>query len=99
MDNTNDTQALIDSANALIQKVQSDQETMDGFFRAENLNPEKVRQVLGEALTDEARAQAEAEFQADLDAIEQDVAEESARLSFKSPQDLTPPSPDINMIV
>lgn len=99
MNKTDDTQALIEAAEALIQKVQSEQENIDGFYRAENLDPEKVQQTLNDSLTDETRAQAAAEFQADLDAIEQEVAEESARLSFKSPQTSSPLSPDIRMIV
>lgn len=99
MENTNDTQALIDAANALIEKIQGEQEDIDGFYRAENLNPEKVRHVLDEAMTDEARAKAEAEFQADLDAIEREVAEESARLSFQESPKPPSQSPDINMMV
>lgn len=101
MDTTDDTQKLIQSANDLVARIQADHESTESFYRAENLDPDKVRDVLDAALNDETRARAQAEFQADLDAIEQEVAEEAARLSFaaRDTGPASPHAPDINMMV
>ncbi|HLU14364.1 MAG TPA: hypothetical protein VKZ71_00875 [Burkholderiaceae bacterium] len=99
MENMNDPQAVIDAANALIEKVQQGQDDIDAFYRAENLDPEKVNHILEQSMTDEIRAKAQQEFDADMEAVEREVAEEAARRSFQNSS--TPPSgsPDINMMV
>lgn len=59
-------------------------ERSDDFYREQGLDPEKVRAVTAERLGPKEKAEAEALFRQDLEAVEAEVAQEMARQSFAS---------------
>lgn len=59
-------------------------ERADDFYRDQGLDPEKVRAVTAARLGPKEKAEAEALFRQDLEAIETEVAQEMARQSFAS---------------
>jgi hypothetical protein len=73
---------IVKEAEALVQQAQQSLDASDAFYRAQGLDPAKVKSVLAAQATDKDRAEAQATFQKDLDAVEREVAEEAARLSF-----------------
>lgn len=95
MDDTADTDlpGLIAAADTLIKKIQTQQEELERFYQAENLDPEKLRRTLDDALTSSARARVQAEFQADMEAVEQDVIHEAARLALDRREAAHPADP------
>ncbi|MCY1511871.1 hypothetical protein D9M68_463120 [compost metagenome] len=60
-------------------------EQADEFYRDQGLDPEKVRAVSAERLGPKERAEAEALFRQDLEAVESEMAQELARQSFAAP--------------
>ncbi|MCX5590266.1 hypothetical protein [Alcaligenes endophyticus] len=87
---TNQSEATILAAQALIQKIQSEHQSLHEFYTAEGFNPEKTGQLLEQALNEQAKAQIQTQLDTDLRDVEQEVAEESARLAFaQSPAPLT----------
>lgn len=60
-------------------------ERADEFYRDQGLNPDKVRAVSAERLGPKEREEAEALFRQDLEAVENEVAQELARQSFAAP--------------
>lgn len=85
MPNAKDAQQLIRDANELVATAKQSLEAADEFYRSQGLNPEKVRAVLAEKLDDKGAAQARAQFEEDMEAVEREVAEEAARASFAAP--------------
>ena len=73
---------VVKEAEALVQQAQQSLDASDAFYRSQGLDPAKVKSVLAAQTTDKDRAEAQAAFQKDIDAIEREVAEEAARLSF-----------------
>lgn len=59
-------------------------EQSDDFYREQGLDPEKVRAVTAQQLGPKEKAEAEALFRQDMEAIESEVAQEMARLSFSA---------------
>lgn len=57
-------------------------ERSDDFYREQGLDPERVRAVAADRLGPKEKAEAEALFRQDLEAVEAEVAQEMARLSF-----------------
>lgn len=90
MPNPQDTpETLMAQAQALIDRVERDIESTAEFYRREGLDPDKVRKTLEDTLTAEQRQQAQQAFQADMEAVEQEVQEEAARRSFGKPAPAT----------
>lgn len=79
------TETLMAEAQALIDRVERDMEATAAFYRREGLDPDKVRETLDGSLTVAQRQQAQQAFQADMEAVEQEVQEEAARRSFGKP--------------
>lgn len=79
------TESLLAKAQALIDQVQRDLDTSDDRLRSQGLDPQKVRSTLQAQLTSQTRDQAQAAFEADMAAVDQEVGEERARASFATP--------------
>ena len=73
---------IVKEAEALVQQAQQSLDASDAFYRAQGLDPAKVKSVLQAQTGDKERAEAQAQFQKDLDDVEREAAEEAARLSF-----------------
>ncbi|WP_315124575.1 hypothetical protein [Comamonas antarctica] len=83
MPNPQDTpETLVARAQELIDRVQRDMASTEEFYRREGLDANKVRATLEDSLTVAQRLQAQQAFQADMEAVEQEVREEAARQSF-----------------
>lgn len=67
---------------ALIKEVQARLSETDEFYRSRGLDPEKVRTMLEDNPDARWAAEARAAIEADMAAIEQEVAEEKARADF-----------------
>ena len=80
-DNPND---IVARTQALIDTIQSQLAQVDEFYRGQGLDPQKVRVVLKAQSTPASQAQAREAFDADMQAVEQEVSEEQARLSFNT---------------
>lgn len=78
-------ESIMAQAEALIQQVQRDLEAPDVFYRSLGLDPQKVRATLAEQLTPELRAQAQQQFENDVQKIEEESRQELARASFAAP--------------
>lgn len=76
---------IVARAQALIDKAQNDLAQTDAFYRAEGLDPEKVRSVLATQLDLKGIEAAQKAFQEDMAAVDQEVKEEQARASFAAP--------------
>lgn len=85
MSNRRDAQQLIQEAGELVAAAQQALDASDEFYRSQGLDPEKVRAVLAENLDEKGAAQARAQFEQDMEAMEREVAEEAARASFAAP--------------
>jgi len=72
-------EALMARAQELIDKVERDMAATAEFYRQEGLDADKVRETLEDCLTVQQRQQAQQAFQADMEAVEQEVREEAAR--------------------
>lgn len=75
---------IVARAQALIEQVQRQLDQADDFYRSQGLDPHKVHIVVQAQSTAETRAKAQAAFEEDMQAIEQEVAEGRARLAFDS---------------
>jgi hypothetical protein len=83
MDKETDVKALIESAEAAIREVENSMRSVsESFYRDNDLDPENMKDQLESVATDESRAQALAQFQADMEAAENEATEEMARRSF-----------------
>lgn len=80
-DNSND---IVARTQVLIDEVQRQLAQNDEFYRSQGLDPLKVRIVLTAQSTPQIEAQARDAFDADMQAVEQEVREEQARLSFNA---------------
>lgn len=78
-------EAMMAQAQALIERVQSDLAASEDLLRSQGLDPVKVRETMLDLLTIQGREQAQQAFQADMDAVEQEVREGAARQAFASP--------------
>ena len=78
-------ETIMAQAQALIDRVKNDLEASDAFYRAQDLDPEKVHSVLEAQLTPQGRQEAQQAFESDMQAVEQEVQEELARASFAAP--------------
>lgn len=94
MPQADNTQDLIKQANALIKQINDDQERIDGFYRAENLNPDKIAEFADKHLNEQIENEARQMVELDLASIEEEVNKEANRLSAeKSFTDrVTPPN-------
>lgn len=75
---------ITDQAAALLADAERALADGDARLRSMGLDPDKVR-TLGQDLTAAQRRELDAALQADLDAIDQSVAEEKARQSVNRP--------------
>lgn len=74
---------IVARAQALIEQVQRQLAEADAFYRSQGLDPHKVHMVLKAQSTPQSEAQAHQAFEADMQAVEQEVREEGARLAFQ----------------
>ncbi|ODS93676.1 MAG: hypothetical protein ABS45_01525 [Comamonas sp. SCN 65-56] len=82
MASRNTPDEIMAQAQNLIAQAQRELDQTDDVYRRQGLDPQKARQVLQAQSTADVHAQAQAAFQEDLAAIEREVQEEAARLSF-----------------
>lgn len=82
MSSPDSPETIIAQAQALLDRVQRDLAAGDERFRQQGLDPAKVRATLQSILTPQDRAQAEQAFQADMQDVEQEVREATARRAF-----------------
>lgn len=75
---------LIAQARALIDEVQSELTACEDLLRTHGIDPEKLRGTMENHLSVHGREQAWQAFQADMQAVEQEVHEEVIRQSFAS---------------
>lgn len=78
-------ETIMAQAQALIERAQADLASSEVLLRSQGLDPQKVRETMQDQLTAEGWQQAQQAFQADMEAVEQDVREEAARRSFAAP--------------
>lgn len=76
---------------ALIEEVKISLAATDDFYRAQGLDPDKVREMIAESYDTRWAADARKLHEADMAALEQEVAEEKARLDF-APSGALPPA-------
>ncbi len=81
---------LTEQASALVAEIERTLAEGQAQLRALGLDPQKVRD-LGATLSPELRERAEAAQRADLEAIEQEVAEALARTAAAAPAKSRPP--------
>lgn len=81
-DNTSQASQTIRDAEALIAKVQADLDEAANFYRDNNINPDKILSACEPFVGLKEKAEIERLARADQDAIEQEVHEGMARLSF-----------------
>ena len=74
----------VQDAQALIDKVQSDLDEAASFYRANNINPDKVLSACEPFIGMKEKAEIEQLAKADQEAIEQEVQEGMARMNFTS---------------
>jgi len=87
-----DAMQIIRDADELISQARQGLEATDEFLRSQGLNPEKVRAVVAEQMSDKDRRDAEEQFRIDMEAVDREVAEEAARASFASAPARSTPS-------
>ena len=80
-----DPQEIFREAEALVARVKQQLGETDEFFRSQGLDPEKARDVISANIGEKEAAEARAQFAADMEAIDREVAEEAARASFATP--------------
>jgi hypothetical protein len=80
-----DPQEILRESEALIARVQEQLGETDAFFRSQGLDPDKARAVIADNIGPKETAEAQAQFKADMEAIDREVAEEAARASFAAP--------------
>lgn len=78
-------ETIMAQAKALIDRVQGNLAAGEALLCDQGLDPEKIRETMEDHLTLQGRLQAQQAFQADMAAVEQEVREEAARLSFAAP--------------
>ncbi|MBL8331486.1 MAG: hypothetical protein JNM08_00205 [Rubrivivax sp.] len=84
MSQTPDRSRIAEEAAALVAAIERTLAEGEARIRAMGLDPEKVR-AYGNTLSAAQQKEAEAAVRADLDAIEQEVAEERARMRAAEP--------------
>lgn len=82
MSEQKDVMQLIRDADALIGQARQGLEASDEFLRSQGLDPDKVRAVVADQISDKERREAEEQFRIDMEAVDREVAEEAARASF-----------------
>jgi phage gp29-like protein len=80
-----DSQEIFREAEALVSRVKEQLNQTDEFFRSQGLDPDKARDVIAKNTGEKETAEAQAQFAADMEAIDREVAEEAARASFATP--------------
>lgn len=97
---TNDSYAakIIADAEALLGKVQRDLEEGAEFYRANNINPDKVLPALEGYLDGKTRQDLQAAIQEDQAAIQREVDEGMARLNFAAPSGANAPKKPRTMV-
>lgn len=82
MPQTDHIQELINQANEIIEQVNADQERIDGFYRAENLDPEKILEFANNHMDEQVKNKALEMAEQDLMNIEKEVNDEAERRSI-----------------
>jgi len=77
-------ETIMAQAQALIERAQADLASSEVLLRSQGLDPQKVRETMQDQLTAEGWQQAQQAFQADMEAVEQDVREEAARRGLRA---------------
>lgn len=90
MASSDNAQDIINAAQALIDQVQGQLAASDEALRRQGLDPQKVRSVSLSQLTPQAADEARAAFMADMEVVEQETREESARQSFGNASSMSP---------
>lgn len=98
MANNDNIAEIISAAQKAIDQVQASLAESEEFLRNQGIDPQKMREHTSGQLTDEQRAQAEADYRADVAAIEQEVEQAKLRQSFQTPAGRTGFKPSRNMI-
>jgi hypothetical protein len=80
-----DPQEILRESQALIARVKEQLNSTDEFYRSQGLDPEKARTVIAKNTGEKETAEAQAQFKADMEAIDREVGEEAARASFATP--------------
>lgn len=75
---------IIHAAEALIERVQNELAAANEALRSQGIDPELVRTMAAKQLGEKQAQQAQEACRADLEAVEQEVREEAARLAFSS---------------
>lgn len=70
---------------ALIKEVQDGLAATDAMYRAQGLDPEKVRAMLQEGYDTQWAADARKLYEADMAAVEQEIAREMERAEYAQP--------------
>jgi hypothetical protein len=73
---------ILNAADELIGKVQASLDAKDTFYRSIGVDPQKVLPALESIMGDKERAELAALMAADAAAVEQETAEEAARLGL-----------------
>ena len=76
---------LINQANSLISKVQGDLSAAATFYKSINVDPAKIAGALAPLMGEKQQDELAQLVAADRAAIDQEVAEEAARLRFDAP--------------
>ena len=76
---------IISAAQKAIDEVQASLAESEDFLRGQGIDPQKMRDYATSQLSDKESAQAEADFRADMEAIEQEVAQAKLHQSFQAP--------------
>ena len=92
MASSDNAEDIIKAAQDLINQVQAQLTASDEELRRIGLDPEKVRSVGASQASAKDKDDAKAAFDADMRAVEQEVAEESARKSFGRPAPAAKPA-------
>ena len=83
--------SLINQANSLITKVQSDLTASAAFYESIDVDPAKIAGALAPLMGQKQQDELAQIIAADRAAIDQEVAEEAARLRFDAPATATAP--------
>ena len=92
-------EAIINAAQEALDQAQASLTQSEDFLRHQGIDPQKMRTYLDGELTEQQRAEAHASYRADLEAIEQEVAQAKLHQSFQpSTSRSTGLKPSRNMI-
>lgn len=79
-------EAIINAAQEALDQAQASLTQSKDFLRHQGIDPQKMRAYLDGELTEQQRAEADASYRADLEAIEQEVAQPSCIDRFSRPR-------------